>query len=469
MPPDREHVADRRQLVDDGVEPRAVARRHQLQPRDSRRRSSRMYDDARTIAVPASAQLMLAVRGDPQPDRRHHGDEYEIWFGVIPVRTSSGHRQRHRAIQVARDRVVLRLDQDPLEQPAGGADLARGRTGWRAIGSVRDRAARSRAGAGDRVIVVAAGELGERGVGRGAIDEERARVPPPGRTSVANASAGANRHARRFPATSGATSGCARAGRRGSRAPAAAPPAASAPRSPSTTSTGGPGAGRDPARAIDEVSPCTRGAARRIGAGQDDRVELHGSAHRYYQTSQRRERSGTIATPRCGCHDDPNSAQGGRSFSVESGVSRRAGNARVTGMVSLLGSHCRRSDTLAANSLIERKAHGLHVAPARDESSCAGAGCATRLRPHTDDTPKTSCPSVASRSCGGRSPASCVGFDQFVIGTGFSSTWSGSRSRAGPRPRRRVRVEPDTDHEQSLFAVTDARSGRARRLPPDRR
>jgi choline kinase len=62
----------------------------------------------------------------------------------------------------------------------------------------------------------------------------------------------------------------------------------------------------------------------------------------------------------------------------------------------------------------------LHVAPVAMKAVVLAAGCATRLRPHTDDKPKTLLP-VGGVPILRRTITNLLrcGFDQFVIGTGY--------------------------------------------------
>jgi len=65
-------------------------------------------------------------------------------------------------------------------------------------------------------------------------------------------------------------------------------------------------------------------------------------------------------------------------------------------------------------------AHGLHQGDHSMKAVILAAGCATRLRPHSDDTPKTLLP-VGGVPILRRTITSLLrcGFDQFVIGTGY--------------------------------------------------
>src|SRR5688572_16279775 len=109
-----------------------------------------------------------------------------------------------------------------------------------------------------------------------------------------------------------------------------------------------------------------------------------------------------------------------RSFSVQSTVSRRDGDGSVAGICRNRGPHCRRSNTLRANWLIDHFAHGLQVAPVAMKAVVLAAGCATRLRPHTDDKPKTLL-HVGGVPILRRTITNLLrcGFDQFVVGTGY--------------------------------------------------
>src|SRR5262245_27192646 len=111
---------------------------------------------------------------------------------------------------------------------------------------------------------------------------------------------------------------------------------------------------------------------------------------------------------------------GDRSFSVQSTVSRRDGDGSVAEIRRNQGTHCRRSNTDRANCLIDRFAHVLQVAPVAMKAVLLVAGCATRLRPHTDDKPKTLLP-VGGVPILRRTITQLLrcGFDQFVVGTGY--------------------------------------------------
>src|SRR5205823_2570965 len=65
-------------------------------------------------------------------------------------------------------------------------------------------------------------------------------------------------------------------------------------------------------------------------------------------------------------------------------------------------------------------AHDLHQRPASMKAVILAAGCATRLRPHSDDTPKTLL-QVGGVPILRRTITSLLrcGIDQFVIGTGY--------------------------------------------------
>jgi choline kinase len=70
--------------------------------------------------------------------------------------------------------------------------------------------------------------------------------------------------------------------------------------------------------------------------------------------------------------------------------------------------------------LIDHFAHGLQVAPVAMKAVVLAAGCATRLRPHTDDKPKTLL-HVGGVPILRRTITNLLrcGFDQFVVGTGY--------------------------------------------------
>ena len=123
MPAERDRVTDRRELVDDGVDPGAEPRRQQLHARDlaiTAIQVRRGQDDDRAEQRRVVRRLGREVEPDGDQDR----DQVRDLVG----RDRGPHqhpreRERDRPIQVPRDRVVLRLDQDLVEQAMRRAAL----------------------------------------------------------------------------------------------------------------------------------------------------------------------------------------------------------------------------------------------------------------------------------------------------------------------------------------------------------